>query len=356
MAELGIIAQGALLIRNGVIREAGPARRVENLAEARNAREIDASGCVVMPAFVDADVALVSPAGPDESGADSIRLMSRRRVLAKAAARSDELARHGCVTAGAHTRCAGDLKSVSRLLRVHRMLQRRPMRICPVFSPMITPELVEALVSKWLPAVMRSKLASIVELTVGGPGQMPDMATLRRLVVAAAGFGYAIRLRSAWRVEPAHLELALEAGVIAVVAPMDSLTCFVSRLTEAGTVRVIPVSQGDCAGRSLQSAIRHGAAPALSSGDGAALNMEHVLYLGVEHFGLTAEQAIVATTWNAACSLRLTPEIGSLEPGKSADLLVMDVHDYRELAERAGHGYAGVVMREGQIVHRRTAH
>ncbi len=61
MTELNIVPQGALLIRNGIIEDVGPARRVENLAGARQAREIDATGRVVMPVFVDADVALVVP-------------------------------------------------------------------------------------------------------------------------------------------------------------------------------------------------------------------------------------------------------------------------------------------------------
>ena len=357
LTELGLIPQGALLIQNGVIRQVGTTRRVENLAEARNAREIDASGRVVMPAFVDADVALVSSAGPDESGPDSIRLMSRRRILARAAARSDELARYGCLAAGAHTRCAPDLKSIGRLLRAHRTAQPRPLQICSVLSPMVIREIAEQLTVKWLPAVMSSRLASILELTVGGPGHPAEMATLRKLVAAAVGFGYAIRLRSPWRMEPAYLDLALEAGAIAVTAPMDSLTGFASRLTEAGTVRVIPVSQGDRpeAGRSVRKAIESGAVVALSSGDRSTLNMQHVLCLGVKRFGLSAEEAIVATTWNAAYSLRLTAEIGSLEPGKPADLLVMDVDNYNDLAERAGAGDAGVVMRAGHVVYRRTS-
>jgi imidazolonepropionase len=354
MAELGIVPGGALLIHNGVIREAGPTRRVENLAEARNAREIDATGRVVMPAFVDADVALVNASAPNEGGADSIRLMSRRRVLARAAARSEELARYGCLAAGAHTRCAADLKNISRLLRVHRIVQRRPMRIRSIFAPIVTPDLVGQLTSKWLPAVMNQKLAAVLELTVGGPGNTPDIATMREVVVVAAGFGYAIRLRSPWRPEPAQLELALEAGAVGVVAPMDSLSCFASRLTEAGTIRVIPVSQGDdCAGarRAIRCAIGQGAAVALSSSV-VTLNMQHVLWLGVQNFGLMPEEAIIATTWNAAYSLRLSRVIGSLAPGKSADLLVMDVDDYRDLGSRAGHSDAGVVMRDGQIVHR----
>ena len=53
LRNLGIIQDGAVLIADGLIREVGPSRRLENLALARGAEEIDASGRVVMPGFVD---------------------------------------------------------------------------------------------------------------------------------------------------------------------------------------------------------------------------------------------------------------------------------------------------------------
>ena len=68
---------------------------------------------------------------------------------------------------------------------------------------------------------------------------------------------------------------------------------------------------------------------------------------------MTVEEAIVAATYNAACSLRLSHVTGSLAPGKSADICVMDVDDYRELPRRAGHHDLSVVMRAGKIVYRR---
>ena len=53
MGDIHVIPDGALLITDGVIQHVGPSRRVERLAEARKADEVDASGRVVMPAFVD---------------------------------------------------------------------------------------------------------------------------------------------------------------------------------------------------------------------------------------------------------------------------------------------------------------
>jgi imidazolonepropionase len=59
--ELSIIPDGALLIRDGVLMEVGPSRRLENLAEARDAWEINAAGRVVMPGFVDSHTHLAFP-------------------------------------------------------------------------------------------------------------------------------------------------------------------------------------------------------------------------------------------------------------------------------------------------------
>ena len=385
MSELNIVPKGALLIYNGIVMDVGPASRVENLAGARHAREIDATGRVVMPAFVDADVALVgspsvgpsSPDAPAENGGDGafLRLMSRQRVLTRAAAMSAECARYGCVTIGANTRCARDLKNIGKLLRVHQALQSKPMRIRSIFSPQFPTDgtsgakppgqILEALTSKWLPAVKSKKLASVVELTVSDPDLAGfDIAMLRTAAVVAAGLGYAIRLRSPCRLEPVHLQLALAAGAIAIVAPMDTLRAFVGPLSAVGCIRVIPASEGfrddaDNAARAIRSAIDEGAAIALTSSyrllEASSLNMQYLLHLAVHELGLTPEEAITATTWNPACSLRMSHVTGSLEPGKSADLIVMEVPDYRELARRAGHHDVSLVMRAGHIVLRSPA-
>ncbi|HEY3836270.1 MAG TPA: hypothetical protein VGL72_06845, partial [Bryobacteraceae bacterium] len=134
--SLNVVKNGALLIRNGVIQDVGPSRRVENLAGARKAREIDATGKLVMPAFVDADMALVIPAplqrqseGSTRDCASALRIMSRKRVQAGATEMAAEWARYGCLTVGAHTGCASDLKNIGKVLRTHQALQSKPLRI-----------------------------------------------------------------------------------------------------------------------------------------------------------------------------------------------------------------------------------
>lgn len=339
-----------------MVHDVGPARRVENLAGARRAREIDATGRVVMPAFVDADMALLAPAASETQDGECrapLRLMSIRGAQGKAARTAAEWARYGCITVGAHTAHATDPLNSGKVLRVHRALQLRPLRIRSIFSPCRENE---ALTTKWLPAIMRKKLAAVLELRTDefhGPA-LRDIATL------AEGLGFVIRLRSTDRPAPEELQFALDAGAIAIVGPNDATPEYHAALASVGCVRVVPAAEAfdnsADAARDMRKAIDSGAAIALASSyrpNGASsCNMQFLLHLAVHRLGLTPEEAITATTWNAACSLRLSHVTGSLEPGKPADLLVMNVPDYRDLPRRAGHHDAGLVMRAGHILYR----
>ncbi|MGH9711419.1 MAG: imidazolonepropionase-like domain-containing protein, partial [Candidatus Acidiferrales bacterium] len=59
LSDLGIIRDGALLIRDGRITAVGPRRRIEHLREARRARKLDLGGRVALPGFVDSHTHLV---------------------------------------------------------------------------------------------------------------------------------------------------------------------------------------------------------------------------------------------------------------------------------------------------------
>jgi imidazolonepropionase len=61
-------------------------------------------------------------------------------------------------------------------------------------------------------------------------------------------------------------------------------------------------------------------------------SMPFMLSLACLQMGLTPAEALTAATINAACSLSLSSEIGSLEAGKQADFLIHECTDYRELA------------------------
>ena len=60
--------------------------------------------------------------------------------------------------------------------------------------------------------------------------------------------------------------------------------------------------------------------------------MPFMLSLACLQMGLSPAEALSATTINAAYSLDLGDQVGSLEPGKQADFVIHEFTDYRELA------------------------
>jgi imidazolonepropionase len=365
MQNLRIVRDGALLIRNGVIEESGQTQRVENLLKARGAKEIDALGRVVMPAFVDPDAALIAPQAPSsrlaaEAREIPLRVFSKRRLTDLAVDATTAWVRHGVLSVGAHSGYAGELRETTKVLRIHQRLQGKPLRIRSILSPRKSSP-ADVLIGKWLPAVRKSKLALVLELTAGAPDSM-SLEDLRAVAIAASELNYALRLRAPARLDAEICELAAEAGALALVSSAPPLPEYAGRLSLLGSVHVLSAmaaGSGDsCNVRRIRAALDAGAAIALGSGyqlaGPSSFNFQYLLGLARERFGLSDEEAIVAATWNAACSLRMSHVTGGLEPGKKADVLLMDVPDYRDLTRRAGHSDVQMAMRSGQVVYQRA--
>jgi imidazolonepropionase len=79
-------------------------------------------------------------------------------------------------------------------------------------------------------------------------------------------------------------------------------------------------------------------------------SMQLVMALACRYMGLTQAQALVAATLNAAFAIGRGAEIGSLEPGKQADIVILDVPDYRHLGYRYGTNLVRAVIKKGELV------
>ena len=80
-----------------------------------------------------------------------------------------------------------------------------------------------------------------------------------------------------------------------------------------------------------------------------APSLPFAIHLGVNKCGLKPSEAIVAATYNAACVLDLQDDRGSIEPGKRADLIVLDSRDERSLAWEFATPGPRLVLIGGQI-------
>src|SRR5688572_15659979 len=105
--------------------------------------------------------------------------------------------------------------------------------------------------------------------------------------------------------------------------------------------------------------IDSGVAVALASGYCPSLpamfGVQPVLSLACMDMGMTAEEAISATTINAAHAMNRAAKTGSLEFGKQADLIILDVPDYHEIPYYLGVNHVEMTMCKGQVVYREGA-
>ena len=105
--------------------------------------------------------------------------------------------------------------------------------------------------------------------------------------------------------------------------------------------------------------IERGAAVALASaftpGCPSTFNMQMVVSLACTHMNMLPEEAIAAATVNGAYAVGEGEQCGSLESGKQADLLILDVSDYREIPMHFGCNIVALAMRKGHVMYKEGA-
>ena len=131
------------------------------------------------------------------------------------------------------------------------------------------------------------------------------------------------------------LKLMAQAGTVAVLLPGTSLF-----LMEKETPPVEKM-------RSLKIPVAIGTD--FNPGSSPILNMQLIVSLACLKYKLTPQEAIISATYNAAKALNLENETGSIEEGKSADILIMKVENYKEIPYWIGFDLIEKVIVKGEI-------
>lgn len=387
LADLGIILDGAVLIEDGIIKEVGPSRRLTNLASAREAAEIEAYGKVVLPGFVDSHTHLVC--GPPRlkdyemriagktyaeiaangggilSTVRSVRSWTWRRLEAEARKVLRRMGEHGTTSLEAKSGYGLDETSEFKLLRAARHWDARPLDIYSTFlgAHAVPPEFegraddyISWLCSDMIPAVARRRLADYADVYCDQNAFTVEQS--RRYLQAARLAGLKPRIHASQFANLGAVQLAVEQGAMSADHLEQITDAEVRALAQSNVVATLLPGSVFHIGSSryppARQLIEAGAAVALATdfnpGTSPTYNMQMVLALACTQMRMTPAEALAAATYNGAHALGIAGQVGSIEAGKQADLLLMDVSDYREIPYHFGVNQVELTFKRGEIL------
>ena len=386
LAQVTSVDDGALASREGRLIFVGPTDVCDRLVErSAGATVIDASGCSVVPGLVDPHTHAVFAgdrrdelqrrlAGATYAGiaaegggilktVHATRAASEEALAAASRPRLLEMLRQGTTTAEVKSGYGLTLASELTLLRaIRRLAGEQPLELSATFmgAHEVPPEYrddpaayVALVVDEMIPAVAAAGLAEwndvFCEEGVFTPGQAQQILDAGRRAgliprVHANELGpsggvqvaAAVGARSADHLvflTDADLALLAQAGVVATLLPAASFYLKLGRFAPAR--------------RLIDSGVAVALGSDVNPGAGLSPSMPFVMTLACFGMELTFEEALNAATINAAYSLDRHARIGSLEPGKQCDAVLVRGAPVELL--RAGASPIEAVIKKGRI-------
>jgi imidazolonepropionase len=373
MRELAIIPDGAMLVRfetNGAGRIAAVGSRsaIEALAS-RDAEVVDAGGRVATPGFVDAHTHLVF--GGNRANEFEMRCAGmtyqqiseqgggiRSTVRETRAATEAELAeigrkhaewflRGGTTTVEAKSGYGLSTAEELKILRAVRAVgETTPLRCVPTFLGAHevpeeyrgdTPGYAGLVIHQMLPEVARLGLAKYCDIFCE-PKTFP-VAEARRILAAAKALGFGLRVHADQFSCVGAAQLAAELGAKTADHLEQSDAASISALKAAGvqpvllpgSVYAIGSQKYAPARAMIEAGLGVVVATDFNPGSSPTASMAMLMSLACAQMKMSPAEALTAATINAACSLDLQHEVGSLEAGKIADFVAHEAEDYREI-------------------------
>ena len=385
--QVAIVTDGALAIADGRVAFAGTTTDLERAVPRHpGARVVDAADCSAVPGFVDCHThavfagdrrdelrrrlagesyaSIAAAGGGIVATVDATRRASEQTLVDSARRRLDEMLAAGTTTCEIKSGYGLDLASELKILRAIRAVARsHAIGIVPTFmgAHEIPREMrerrdayVDSIVGEMIPAVASARLAEWCDVFCESGVFTPAESTRILEAGAAAGLkprihadelgasggslvAAAVGARSA-----DHLIFVPEAGIAAmaqhgVTATLLPAAAFYLKLGRFAPARAL-----------IDASVPVALATDVNPGGGFSPSMPFAMTLAVFAMHMTFEEALVAATINGAWSLDRAADVGSLEPGKLADAVLVR-GDAIDLI-RVGAPSIAAVLKRGELV------
>jgi len=389
---LGMIQNGAVAIEKGRIFWVGKTEELSGkFSLNRDGREMNATGKVVMPGLIDAHTHLVFAGSRENEFEQRIQGLSYQEIAGRGGGilstveatrnssfdelfslgkkRLDRMLSKGVTTVEAKSGYGLSLQDEIKILTVMKALQEsHPIDLVPTFLGAHTlpkefredrTHYVDLLIEEMIPKVAQERLAEFCDVFC--EEKAFTLEESKQILETGKRYGlkpkiHADQLSSGGGAELAaevhaysadHLEYAspegirkmAEKGVTAVLLPGASFFLSMKKYPPARDM--------------IEQGVAVSLATDLNPGSSMTESLPMMMTMGCTMYKLLPKEVIQATTIHAARSMGREKEIGSLEVGKQADLLVLDIPNYRYLPYHFGVDHVETVIKKGEIIYQR---
>jgi imidazolonepropionase len=214
---------------------------------------------------------------------------------------------------------------------------------------------IALLTERLIPEVAQRKLAVFCDVfcDVG----FFSVEESRVILTAAKKAGLQLKLHAEELSASGGAELAAELGAVSA----DHLECIsdrgIERLRAAGVMATLlpgtafnlGLTRYPPARKLIDGGVPVALATDFNPGTCFTPNIQLILSIACAQMKMTPAEAVVAATINGAYALGLGDRIGSIEPGKQADIILLNLTDYRQLPYYFGINHCKTIIKRGKL-------
>jgi len=387
MENIGIIKNGAVVIEDDKIVSVGKEEDILKKYNKDNYTVIDAQAKSVIPGFIDSHTHFVFGGYREEEfswrlrGDDYMDIMRRgggiistvkstkeaslEELIQSGKKRLDSMLDFGVTTVEGKSGYGLDLETeIKQLKAMQEIKKEHEIDIAVTFlGPHAVPEeykgkedeFIDFQIEKVLPEVVNNKLAEFADIFC--EEGVFNIEQSRRFLKKAKEMGLKLKLHADEIVQLGGAELAAELGAVSADHLLQVSDKGIKDMAKKGVISTLLPGTAFCLkeeyanGRKM---IDEGCAVALATdlnpGSCFTNSVPLIISLAALYMNLSPEEIITALTINSAAAVDRVEEIGSIDPGKKAYILILDYPSYKFLPYHVGVNIVKTVIKNGKIV------
>ena len=385
MDDLGIVLDGAVAIKDGNIIDVGTTKQLGKKYNKKGLQVVDALGKVVLPGFVDCHTHTVF--GGDRTGEFAQRMqgvsyleilktgsgilntvkntreLTLEKLVEVSKKRLDTMLLHGTTTVEIKSGYGLDRKSELKILNAIQRLQKsHSMDIVSTFLGAHTipseyqsdPDAYVDFVCNMLPEV--KAYATFCDVFCDDGGFTIEQS--EKILSTANNLGFRLKIHINEFKDIGGVPLAIRLCATSVDHLDNIKHRDILKLKKCGIICVllpgVPfflMKENYAPGRKMvEEGLPIALATDFNPGTCPCGNIQMMVTLACLKVGMTPAQAINAVTINAAHALGMADRIGSIEVGKQADIIILDIQDYNQLPYYFGTNHVKNVLKKGRLI------